>query len=327
MDEGRISRAMSKAGEGEQLSPKPARPKEAGEGKPFPSKPATASPAPRLANVDKTRPTGTRPTPASFRRVKNQCGDFSPRVVMVRDRGGEVAFQVRAVRARLLSANNGNPPRVITVCSSVRQEGKTTMAFNIAVALSEIQSGRVALVDGDVAAPELHDLAGLNPSTGLKEILQSQLRLDDNVYETRVPGLDIIPARAFDDTDIASGLVSRRCKEFLAKLRKFYAHVIIDTAPVLGGSEACVFGKYSDGVLLMAQLEKTPRDIVKRTVDELTQSGAKIIGCVLTHRKHHVPDFIYRFFGTTPRHHYSYYRKARGVGHAAGAPNGDKSSI
>jgi len=230
---------------------------------------------------------------------------------MRHDERGEAASQIRAVRARILASTNGALPRVITVTSSARKEGKTTIAMNLAAALAEVAAGRVVVIDGDLPSPGLDELANVRHTTGLNEILEDNLQINGNVYETMIPGLDIIPARAMGSENNYEGVLSQRCGELVARLRQFYSHVIIDTPPVLAGGQAITFGKHSDGVLLVARLEKTQRDIVKRALEELERSGAKVLGCILTHRKHHVPDLIYRFLGSTPRTYYGYGRSKK----------------
>jgi receptor protein-tyrosine kinase len=235
-------------------------------------------------------------------------------VVTVHERAGEAASQIRAVRARLLAMPGA--PRVIVITSATREEGKSTMAMNLAVALGEVDPGRIVLVDGDVHAPKVPALAGIDAISGLDDILRDGLDLNDNVYETSVPRVDIIPARSDEIADDRNGppdqqgLLARHCAPLFAKLRTLYSFVIVDTPPVLASPEACMFGRHSDGVILIARLEKTSREAVKRAADELTKSGATVIGCVLTDRKHHVPDFIYRmFFGRTSGYYYYHYRR------------------
>lgn len=289
-EEGRFSRAIEKAGAGHRLAANDNKPtSESVSQEPT----GLASPA-----------TGAQ----SFERVRGKCQAPALNLVMVHDRTGEAASQIRAVRARILAMNGGEPPRVITISSSARQEGKTTLALNLAAALSEVDSARALVVDGDALAPGLHLLANVQAETGLNEVLENGLDLNDNVYETEIPGVDVIPARASAAARDHESLLARHCGQLLAKLRKLYSYVIIDTPPVLASGEACTFGKHSDGVILIARLEKTPRDVVKRAAQELAHCGARVIGCVLTDRKHHVPDFIYSFFGTPPSHYYNYSR-------------------
>ena len=289
--EGKFSRAIRKSGSEQRLEAMPQT--------------GTQSPPSAAAR-------GRDADSPAFRRVKDHFGTPGAHVIMRHDERGEAASQIRSIRARILASTNGALPRVITVTSSARKEGKTTIAMNLAAALAEVAAGRVVIIDGDLPSPGLDELANVQHTTGLNEILDNNLQFDGNVYETMIPGLDIIPARAMGSENNYEGVLSQRCGELVARLRQFYSHVIIDTPPVLAGGQAITFGKHSDGVLLVARLEKTQREVVKRAQEELERSGAKVLGCILTHRKHHVPDLIYRFLGTTPRAYYGYGRGRNG---------------
>ncbi len=284
-EEGRFSRAISKAGGGGKLS----------QGSPSPASERPVQPGP------------------PFERVCGRAAEPEQSVVFVHDPFGEVASQIRAVRARILASNDGKPPRVITVTSSARAEGKTTTALNLAAALSEVDPGRVVVLDGDLPAPGLHKLAGIEPQSGLVDVLNDALELAGRVYETQVPKLDVIPAQPGALEESTESLLSQNCARLLAGLRRRYSFVIVDTPPVLAASQACTFARHSDGTLLVAQLERTPRELVKRAAEELRHCGARVIGCVLTQRKHHIPDFLYRFFGTPPGYYYGYSRGRHGA--------------
>jgi capsular exopolysaccharide synthesis family protein len=235
--------------------------------------------------------------------------------MLFHDRVGQFASQMRSLRANIVALNNGAPPRIITVTSAGREEGKTTVCANLAAALGEVEMGRIIIVDGDIVQPSLHLTMNVRVQSGLREVLREGLKLDGHIYETAIPNVDILPSFGIGPDEGFEGPLHQRCPQLLALLRKHYSYVIIDTPPVLAGSPAATFAKHSDGVILIARLEQTRREVVKRTADDLTDAGAKLIGCVLTHQKHHVPDLIYRFLGTTPTHYYRYGRDR----HAAGA--------
>ena len=234
-----------------------------------------------------------------------------PSVMLFHDRVGQFASQMRSLRANIVALNNGASPRVITVTSAGREEGKTTVCANLAVALGEVEPGRIIIVDGDIVQPSLHLTMNVRVQPGLRAVLQEGLKLDGRIYETAIPNVDILPSFGIGPDEGFEGPLHQRCEQLLELLRKHYSYVIIDTPPVLAGSPAATFAKHSDGVILVARLEKTRREVVKRTADDLNDAGAKLIGCVLTHQKHHVPDFIYRFLGTTPTHYYRYGRDRR----------------
>ncbi len=291
-EEGKISRAMAKsagavvspAAPGVALIPSPA--------------PVAAAPAAQTAR------------PAAIQRVKDHWGPPTASVMLFHDRVGQFTSEMRSLRANIVARtlNNGKSFRVLTVTSAGRTEGKTTVCANLAAALGEVEPGRIIILDGDIFQPCVHLTMNVRVQSGLRAVLEEGLKLDGHIYETAIPNVDILPSFGVSPGEKFEGLIDRQLAKLLEDLRKYYSYVIIDTPPVLAGSPAATFAKRSDGVILIARLEKTPREVVKRTKHDLTAAGATIIGCVLTHRIHHVPDIIYRYLGTTPSHYYRYGR-------------------
>ena len=300
--QGKLSRAMAKSGAGDMLAAEAAAPK------PVHDAPA---PPPLSAPVVQSNACVRAAAPARpIQRVSGQAEAPGYSMVIVADRLGEVAAQVRALRGKILAMNEGRPPRVITITSGTREEGKSTVSANLAAALAEIEAGRVLLVDGDTLRPSLHRLFRITADTGLQDILHgSDIVLDNHVYETTIHNLDVLPAKPMSGDKDSESLLHQNCGLILEQLRKHYSFIIVDTPPVMTGSQAVAFGKHSDGVVLVARMEKTPRHVVKRAAQEILTAGAEVIGCILTHQKHHVPNFIYRFFGTTPPRYYRYGRE------------------
>lgn len=244
-------------------------------------------------------------------RIAACCGEPSDSVVLRSDGVGEAASQIRAIRARVLSRSKEKRPQVITVTSACRHEGKSTIAINLGLALSEVAAGRVVVVDGDFLAPTVHLFANVEPKSGLIDVLHDEGRLAGHVYETKMASCDIVPGVSRGDRNGAEAMLALKCEDLMAELRRYYAFVVVDTPPVFASSHARTFARHSDGVLLVVRLEQTPREVVQRAASELEASGAKIIGGVFTDRKHHIPNLIYRFLGSTPSHYYSYYSKQR----------------
>ena len=124
--QGKLSRAMAKSGSGDMLSAEatPAAAKDT----PTTEVATTPLAAPAAPVVPKPAP----PAPAkAIARVTGQADTPGYSMVIVADRLGEVAAQVRALRGKILAMNEGNPPRVITITSGTREEGKSTVSANL----------------------------------------------------------------------------------------------------------------------------------------------------------------------------------------------------
>ena len=74
----------------------------------------------------------------------------------------------RKLRTNLQFLAVDDPPRVILVTSSVPNEGKSTTALNIALALAEADH-QVVLVDGDLRRPSLDKLLNLVGIVGFSD--------------------------------------------------------------------------------------------------------------------------------------------------------------
>jgi Mrp family chromosome partitioning ATPase/uncharacterized protein involved in exopolysaccharide biosynthesis len=213
-------------------------------------------------------------------------------VVLYHDKHGRVAEEIRYLRTRLLAMPGR--PHVLAITSSLYREGRTTLALNLGAALCEVGDGGVIVVDGNIRAPGLHVVANIEPSAGLAEALQAGLNLDGKVYSTRMPGLDIMPCVGSLEAEGIEKSINKSFPSLIQKLRSMYAYVIIDTPPVLASSQACTLAAQADGALLLIELEKTSRFIARGAAAELVHSGAKVLACVLTKRRHDLLGFLYR---------------------------------
>jgi succinoglycan biosynthesis transport protein ExoP len=75
--------------------------------------------------------------------------------------------------------------KTIVVSSAVPDEGKTTVARNLALALSE-GGRRVVLVDADLRKPSLHRKLGMKNQRGLAELLDGTRTLDEVTIEVPI---------------------------------------------------------------------------------------------------------------------------------------------
>ncbi len=181
-EEGKFSRAIAKSAGAVSPVPHPAAP--------------VSAPTPTRSLVVESPAAQAAARAPAFQRVKDHWGPPMPSVMLFHDRVGQFASQMRSLRANIVALNNGAAPRVITVTSAGREEGKTTVCANLATALGEVESGRIIIVDGDIVQPSLHLTMNVRDvQAGLRAVLQDDgLKLDDRVYETAIPNVDILPS-------------------------------------------------------------------------------------------------------------------------------------
>lgn len=197
-----------------------------------------------------------------------------------KDRRHLFAEACRTLRSSLLfMGNDTDRPNLILITSSIPEEGKSTIAANLAAAIS-FTSARVLLVDADLRRGQLASNFGSPSVPGLSEVLQKGRRLDAVVQKTTVENLDFVPSGEYPDRP-GELLLSRRMDEVLREMRQLYDYVILDTAPILATDDTTGFAVKSDAVIFVTRSGYTQSRQVKTAVDRLKLRGVDISGFVL----------------------------------------------
>lgn len=176
----------------------------------------------------------------------------------------------------LYSGENGNSPQVITVTSPNPREGKTTVASNLALALSEI-GWTVLLIDGDVRRGRLHEIFKVSNASGLSELLAGEKGV---AVATGCGGLYLLPAGS-PVLNTSALFYQPRMLEFLAYTREKFRAVIIDTPPMLHAPDARILGRLADGVILVVRSAQTTREAAGAATQRLMEDGTRILGTIL----------------------------------------------
>lgn len=190
-----------------------------------------------------------------------------------------VAEAYRTLRTSVSFASVQRGLKVIMVCSPSAGEGKTTTAANLALVLADAGK-RVVLVSADLRKPRLHKFFDLPNETGLSNVLAGEVQpweaiLDPGVENLRVLLSGPVPGRP------AEMLQSEQMSEVMTGLREVADYVIIDTAPVLLVADALAIAPLTDGVLFVADADRTSRSAVAHAREQLDQVGAVLMGSLL----------------------------------------------
>jgi receptor protein-tyrosine kinase len=191
-----------------------------------------------------------------------------------------IAEAFRKLRTNLQFLAVDDPPRVIVVTSSMPNEGKSTTAINIALALAEAEHN-VVLVDGDMRRPMLDKYLDLVGSVGFSTVLSGRVDLSDVLQETKFPRLTVLTAGAVPPNP-SELLGSLAAQKVLGELRTHFDFVIVDSSPLLAVTDAAILAANSDGVLIMTRFAHTKRERLTQAVGNLRDVGASLLGAVFT---------------------------------------------
>jgi Mrp family chromosome partitioning ATPase len=176
----------------------------------------------------------------------------------------------RALVSRLEASKNG-VRNVVMVTSAVPGEGKTFVAFNLALSLAQERDLAVTLVDGDVVRRTASQMVNAERLPGLREWLESDaMPLDSVLCRTNVPNLNFLPAGQ-SRAGAAELMASARMDSALQRLGAFdLGHVfIVDSPPVLATAEAIsLIGKLHHA-LLICRAGVTPQSAFVAALEKL----------------------------------------------------------
>jgi capsular exopolysaccharide synthesis family protein len=153
---------------------------------------------------------------------------------------------------------------------------------NLAIATAEIRR-KVLVVDADLRRPRMHDIFGVSNDRGLSDILREELS-EENVagliQETGIPNLHVLTAGKATHA-AAHLLYSRNFAPLIARFKKDYDMVLIDTPPMLQMTDARVAGRLADAVILIARSGQSTRDAILAAKDRLGEDCIRVLGTVL----------------------------------------------
>jgi succinoglycan biosynthesis transport protein ExoP len=178
-----------------------------------------------------------------------------------------------------------SPPellRSILVTSGHAGDGKTCVASNLAATLVA-EGKRVLFVDTNFRRPASKAMfppVSEGSEYGLSCLLDGVCSVADVIRKSDVEGFDVIDAGAMpkNPAELLSGAAMATA---LAEFERRYDHVVIDGPPVLIVSEAKVLALRARSTVVVFNAAATTRGAAARTIRELGDIRANVVGCVL----------------------------------------------
>ncbi len=221
--------------------------------------------APVLATVPRTR----------------RNGRAAPTLVTMQHPHSPASEAYRALRTRILVMAERQGMKTIMVASPTGEDGKTAIAANLAVALSQVGK-RVVLLSADLRKSDIHTYFGLDNERGLSNVLAGEMPPWEAVQEP--PGLERLWVFGSGPTPAqpAELLQSELMRELLAERRKVADFVIIEAPAALDASDCLALAPLVDGILVVADARRTARDDVTLVREQFEQVGGTVLGAVLS---------------------------------------------
>lgn len=164
----------------------------------------------------------------------------------------------------LIKSQKDNPSKVIYVTSTIKGEGKTFVAFNLALSLNSTGKS-VLLLGADIRNPQLHRyIDKAEGSKGLSEYLYDDkvnIPAIINDMEINRHHLQIILSGRIPPNP-AELLMSPRYAKLIEEVRDKYDYVIVDTAPTMLVTDTLLISQYADLTIYVTRAEYTDRKLL-----------------------------------------------------------------
>lgn len=189
---------------------------------------------------------------------------------------------VTALKSGVVKSSRQDGIRIIGVTSALPEEGKSTLAANLAAAFT-LSSYKALLIDADIHNSVISQTFAPKARKGLFEVLKGEAKAAECIIGRRGAGPDILPIVADKQAPISyNWLSSESMLSLLATLKDEYHFIVVDLAPLTPIAEGLTISSLLDAVLLAVEWGKTPRDLLADVAYGLNLADANILGVVLT---------------------------------------------
>ena len=167
--------------------------------------------------------------------------------------------------------------KLVGVCSSCPQEGKSTTSINLAYSLAEA-GNKVLLIDGDMRRPSIYSTVGVKMEPGLSDMLSGKSGVE--VYRGVLHDNMSLLTSGHIPPNPSELISSNKMMALLEGFKAEYDYIIVDLPPVLSVSDPVAVSKYLGGMIIVVRHGKTRRRDIVETIRQLEYAGVKILGFV-----------------------------------------------
>ncbi|MBF0444006.1 MAG: polysaccharide biosynthesis tyrosine autokinase [Magnetococcales bacterium] len=210
--------------------------------------------------------------------VKGQ-GELDLGWLFLRGSNSQFNEAIRTIRTSIRLSDVDKSHRIIVITSSVPQEGKSTVAMNIALAMGSME--KTLIIDCDLRKPSIAKFMRIDKnSAGLSNLVSKTQKKAACLYAVDGSGLTFLPTGSLPPNP-QEFLSSQKFKNLLAELSQQFDRIIIDSPPSLTISDSFIVAALADAVIYICQADSTPIPVIQGTMVRFLQSQTPLIGVVL----------------------------------------------
>ena len=218
----------------------------------------------------------------------------------------------KTLLANIRFASVDRPVKSIVLTSSVPNEGKSTVAYNLAQAIAS-SGKRTLIVECDMRRRSLADMVGARARHGIYAVLSGQVELDEALVATSHRNLFFLDSEPHipNPADILS---SQRFRKLVAQMESDFDYVVIDTPPVGTFVDAAIIATLADATALVVRERFVKRAELQNAYDQLKKADANVIGVIMNMCAAESSEYYYAYYNKEGK------RVRKSEGHVSDGP-------
>lgn len=218
----------------------------------------------------------------------------------------------KTLLANIRFASVDRPVKSIVLTSSVPNEGKSTVAYNLAQAIAS-SGKRTLIVECDMRRRSLADMVGARARHGIYAVLSGQVELDEALVATSHRNLFFLDSEPHipNPADILS---SQRFRKLVARMESDFDYVVIDTPPVGTFVDAAIIAALADATALVVRERFVKRAELQNAYDQLKKADANVIGIIMNMCEAESSEYYYAYYNKEGK------RVRKSEGHVSDGP-------
>ena len=188
---------------------------------------------------------------------------------------------IRSIKVAADLSAAGKASKVIGFTSSLPNEGKSTVAANVAQLIAHA-GGRAILVDGDLRNPWLSQVLARTAKIGSLDVISGKASLDQAVWNDPITNVAFLPAVSRSHLQYSNEILSSdEMKKLFDQLRRRYEWVVVDFSPLAPVVDVRSTTHLVDSYVLVIEWGRTKIEAVEHALHSARGVYENLLGVVL----------------------------------------------
>lgn len=214
---------------------------------------------------------------------------------------------VSSLRNKIIRLCEKDQLKSIMITSTAPDEGKTTIAINLAISLAK-KKYRTVLIDADLRNPSIKTQMGVSSETkSIINVLSGEAPLEDTLTKISNLELYVLFGEKKGTRKAAELIGGKSMRKLLDTLHKNFDYIIIDIPPAGIISDALTLKHDVDAAICVVRQDFSPTVRIIDTIKDISSGKTTLLGVVFNNASGRLSTSNYGRYGGYKRYGQQYY--------------------